>query len=85
VELIRSLGADHVIDYAKEDFYWGAYKRVLNPEAKFVLVGAPKGNRILGPVGYMIKLYLSALGAKQKLTSFGSNLRCHAPLGDGTR
>lgn len=60
VALIHSLGADHVIDYAKEDFTrsgkhydlllhiaghqsWREYRRVLNPDSKFILVGAPKG------------------------------------------
>lgn len=87
VELIRSLGADVVIDYAKDDLTrngqrydlflhiaghqsWREYRRVLNPDAKFILVGAPKGNRFLGPVGFMLKLKLGSLGASQKMIFF---------------
>jgi NADPH:quinone reductase-like Zn-dependent oxidoreductase len=57
VELVRSIGADHVIDYTREDFTKGAqhydlivdnvathsaleYKRVLNPNGIYVMIGS---------------------------------------------
>ena len=87
MDMIRSLGADHVTDYTKEDFTrngkrydllldiagsrsWFECKRVLNPQAHFVIVGAPKGNRVIGPLGHVIKVRLAALGASQKVIFF---------------
>jgi NADPH:quinone reductase-like Zn-dependent oxidoreductase len=87
IDLARSLGADHVIDYTHEDFTrsderydlmfdiaggrsWSECRRVLNPQATFVIVGAPKGNRMVGPLSHIVKLRLAALRSSQKVVFF---------------
>jgi len=48
---------------------WSAYKRVLKPDAIFVLVGGPK-MPVVGPLGLLIKLRIGMLGASQKFAFF---------------
>jgi NADPH:quinone reductase-like Zn-dependent oxidoreductase len=49
---------------------WRETRHVLNPKANYVIVGAPKGNRVIGPLGFIIKTRLAALGASQKVVFF---------------
>lgn len=87
VEQARSLGADHVIDYTREDFTrsgrtcdvlldnagsrsWSACRRVLEPHATVVLVGGPKTNRLLGPLGHVARMKLGALRSSQTAVFF---------------
>ena len=87
VEQARSLGADHVIDYRRDDFTrsgqrydllfdnagsrsWRACRRVLEPNATVVLVGGPKKNRLLGPLGHIMKMKLGALRSSQTASFF---------------
>jgi NADPH:quinone reductase-like Zn-dependent oxidoreductase len=83
VEQARALGADHVIDYAQEDFTrgerrydvvfdnagtrsWRDTRRVLAPDAKVVLIGGPKTNRVLGPVGHLLGTKLGSVRRSQQ-------------------
>lgn len=54
---------------------WAACRRVLHPKATLVLVGAPKGNRVLGPLSHIGAIRLGSLRASQKVVFFVSKRR----------
>ena len=49
---------------------WSRYRRVMNPQATLVMVGAPKGNRLIGPLGHLAGLRLAAFRGSQKARFF---------------
>lgn len=48
---------------------WSEYKRVLKPDAAFVLVGGPR-TPLIGPLNLYIKMRIGMLGASQKFAFF---------------
>ena len=54
---------------------WSACRRVLGPQGRLVLVGAPKGSRLLGPLGHIVTVRLASLRASQKVVFFISKAR----------
>jgi len=87
VEQARSLGADRVVDYTREDYTrareryhlivdvagsrsWRANRRVLDADGKRVLVGMPKGNRLIGPLGRLARFMVVRQFSKERQSFF---------------
>jgi NADPH:quinone reductase-like Zn-dependent oxidoreductase len=49
---------------------WSACKRVLKKQATLVIVGAPKGNRLLGPLSHILRVKLASLFGSRKAVFF---------------
>jgi NADPH:quinone reductase-like Zn-dependent oxidoreductase len=86
VDTARSLGAEHVIDYTKEDFTrggqrydvildvagnrsWSDCKRVLQERGRLVIVGGPKVNRWVGPLGVVVGRRLASIPGSRKVVA----------------
>jgi NADPH:quinone reductase-like Zn-dependent oxidoreductase len=87
VELVRSIGADHVVDYTRANFTrsdqrydlmfdvagsrsWRECTRVLTPDATLVMAGAPKGNRVTGPLSHIVAVRLASLRSSRNVVNF---------------
>jgi NADPH:quinone reductase-like Zn-dependent oxidoreductase len=86
VDTARSLGAEHVVDYTKEDFTrggqrydlildvagnrsWSDCKRVLQERGRLVIVGGPKTNRWVGPLGGVVRRRLASIPGSRKVVA----------------
>src|SRR5437762_4084407 len=86
LDMVRSLGVDHVIDFTKEDFVKSTerydvildnfgthpllgFRRVLNPQGKYVMIGGggPNDNRWIGPFGRLIQALVISPFVSQKM------------------
>jgi NADPH:quinone reductase-like Zn-dependent oxidoreductase len=53
---------------------WSRYRRVLNPNATLVLIGAPKSSRFLGLLGHIARVKAAAWRGSQKAVFFVAKL-----------
>ncbi|MBI4884300.1 MAG: NAD(P)-dependent alcohol dehydrogenase [Actinobacteria bacterium] len=49
---------------------WSDYRKVLKEDATIVIVGAPKGSKMFGPLGHIIHVRLAAMFSSQSATFF---------------
>ena len=53
---------------------WRDCKRVLTEDGVFVLAGASTGNRLAGPIGYLVRMRIASLGGSQKVVNYLARL-----------
>jgi NADPH:quinone reductase-like Zn-dependent oxidoreductase len=85
VDLVRSLGADHVIDYTRDDIGGGRYdvildvggrrplsrlRRALTPSGTLVLVGGEGGDRLTGGMKRQLQAVATSPFSRQRLRTF---------------
>jgi NADPH:quinone reductase-like Zn-dependent oxidoreductase len=94
VELVRSIGADRVVDYTREDFAGGdrydsildtagnrplsLLRRALTPDGTLVIVGGEGGGRWLGGLDRQLRAQVLSVFARQKMGTWIST----QPRGD---
>jgi NADPH:quinone reductase-like Zn-dependent oxidoreductase len=87
LDLVRSIGADHVIDYTRDDATrstvrydlifdcagnhpLSAWRRVMPAKGTFVVAGVRPGGRWAGPLGGLLRVFVSSRFVSQQVVFF---------------
>jgi NADPH:quinone reductase-like Zn-dependent oxidoreductase len=84
-DFTRSAGEHDLLLDIAGDRSWGECKRVLKEDGKLVLVGGPKTNRWIGPLGHAVGMRMASLRGSREAKPFlakmnGDDLRLFAEL-----